>query len=52
MSRASIQLVDAGWDRALTAAIRAYSSEVSIVCPFIKKRALNVSCRIGPMTFR
>ena len=40
MSRGSIQLVDAGWDRALTAAIRAYSNEVSIVCPFIKKRAL------------
>ena len=40
MSRTSIQLVGTGWDRVLTAAIRAYSSEVRIVCPFIKKRAL------------
>ena len=36
----TIRLVDAGWDRELTAAIRADPSEVRIVCPFIKAGAL------------
>ena len=40
MSQEPIRLVGAGWDRELTAAIRAYPSEVRIVCPFIKKGAL------------
>ncbi len=40
MSRAPIRLVDARWDRELTAAIRADPSEVRIVCPFIKEAAL------------
>ena len=41
MSQATIRLVDAGWDRELTAAIRADPSEIRIVCPFIKKGALD-----------
>ena len=40
MSQEPIRLVDAGWDQELTAAIRAYPSEVRIVCPFMKKGAL------------
>ena len=40
MSQAPIRLVDAGWDEELSEAIRADSSEVRIVCPFIKKGAL------------
>ncbi len=40
MSQAMIRLVDAGWGQELAAAIRAYPSEVRIVCPFIKKGAL------------
>ena len=40
MSQAPIRLVDAGWDQELSEAIRADRSEVRIVCPFIKKRAL------------
>ena len=40
MSQEPIRLVDAGWDQELTAAIRAYPGEVRIVCPFIKKGAL------------
>ena len=40
MSQEPIRLVDAGWGRELTAAIRADPSEVRIVCPFIKKGAL------------
>ena len=40
MSQEHIRLVDGGWDRELAAAIRADSSEVRIVCPFIKKGAL------------
>ena len=40
MSLAPIRLVDAGWARELSEAIRADSSEVRIVCPFIKKGAL------------
>ena len=35
-----IRLVDAGWDQELTEAIRADSSEVRIICPFIKEGAL------------
>ena len=42
MSQEPIRLVDAGWDQELTAAIRAYPSEVRIVCPFIKKGALEL----------
>ena len=41
MGRTPIRLVDAGWGRELTAAIRADPSAVRIVvCPFIKKGAL------------
>ena len=40
MSQEPIRLVDTGWGRELTAAIRADSSEVRIVCPFIKEGAL------------
>lgn len=40
MSQEHIRLVDGGWDRELAAAIRADPSEVRIVCPFIKKGAL------------
>ena len=40
MSQEPIRLVDAGWGRELTAAIRADPSEVRIICPFIKKGAL------------
>ena len=40
MSQEPIRLVDAGWARELSEAIRADSSEVRIVCPFIKKGAL------------
>ena len=36
-----LRLVDAGWDRELSAAIRADPSEIRIVCPFIKKGALD-----------
>ena len=41
MSQEPIRLVDEGWSRELTAAIRANPSEVRIVCPFIKKGALD-----------
>ena len=41
MSQAPIRLVDAGWDQELSEAIRADPSEVRIVCPFIKKGALD-----------
>ena len=41
MSQATIRLVDAGWDRELTAAILTDPSEIRIVCPFIKKGALD-----------
>ncbi len=41
IKQAAIRLVDAGWDRELSEAIRADSSEVHIVCPFIKKGALD-----------
>ena len=41
MSQAPIRLVDAGWARELSEAIRVDSSEVRIVCPFIKKGALD-----------
>ena len=40
MSQSPIRLVDAGWARELSEAIRVDSSEVRIVCPFIKKGAL------------
>ena len=40
MSQESIRLVDAGWGQELTEAIRADSSEVRIICPFIKEDAL------------
>ena len=40
MSQEPIRLVSAGWDRELTAAIHAAPSEVRIICPFIKKGAL------------
>ena len=40
MSQKPIRLVDAGWDQELTEAIRADSSEVRIICPFIKEDAL------------
>ena len=52
MSQAPIRLVDAGWEQELTSAIRAYPSEVRIVCPFIKKVHLNVCYRMGPVTFK
>ena len=39
MSQEPIRLVNAGWGRELTTAIRADPSEVRIVCPFIKKGA-------------
>ena len=42
MSQAPIRLVDAGWDRELTAAIRTDPSEIRIVCPFIKKGVLDL----------
>ena len=41
MGQEAIRLVDAGWDRELSAAIRADPSEIRIVCPFIKKGALD-----------
>ena len=41
MGQEAIRLVDAGWDRELSAAIRADPSEVRIVCPFIKEGALD-----------
>ena len=41
MSLTPIRLVDAGWDRKLSAAIRVDSSEVRIVYPVIKKGALD-----------
>ena len=40
MIRAPVRLVDAGWGQELTAAICADRSDVRIVCPFIKERAL------------
>ena len=40
MGQEAIRLVDAGWDEELSAAVRADPSEVRIVCPFIKKGAL------------
>ena len=40
MSQEPIRLVNAGWGRELTEAIRADPSEVRIICPFIKKGAL------------
>ena len=40
MSQKPIRLVDAGWGQELTEAICADSSEVRIICPFIKKDAL------------
>lgn len=46
MTQDRIRLVDGGWDRELAAAICADSSEVRIVCPFIKKGALE--CLLSP----
>ena len=40
MNQAPIRLVSAGWDRELTAAIHADPSAIRIICPFIKKGAL------------
>lgn len=40
MCQEPIRLVDAGWGQELTEAIRADSSEVRIICPFIKEDAL------------
>ena len=40
MSQEPIRLVNAGWGRELAEAIRADPSEVRIICPFIKKGAL------------
>ena len=40
MSQEPIRLVNAGWGRELTEAVRADSSEIRIVCPFIKEGAL------------
>ena len=40
MSQKPIRLVDAGWGQELTEAIRGDSSEVRIICPFIKESAL------------
>ena len=40
MNQEPIRLVSAGWDRELTAAIHADPSEIRIICPFIKKGAL------------
>ena len=40
MSQKPIRLVDAGWGQELTEAIRADSSEVRIICPFIKEGTL------------
>lgn len=37
----TIRLVDAGWGRELTEALRADASEVRIICPFIKVGALD-----------
>ncbi len=48
MSQEHIRLVDGGWDRELVAAIRADSSEVRIVCPFIKKGALECLLSFPP----
>ena len=42
MSQEPIRLVDAGWARELSEAIPADPSEVRIVCPFIKKSALDL----------
>ena len=39
-NRGPIRLVDSGWDSELADAIRTAPSEVRIVCPFIKKGAL------------
>ncbi len=36
----SVRLVDAYWDRELADAVRAHPTDVCVVCPFIKKRAL------------
>jgi hypothetical protein len=36
----SFRIVDTGWDKVLGDALRADSSRVRIVCPFIKKRAV------------
>jgi len=41
MRRATIRLVNTGWDRELSAAIRADSSKVRIVSHFIKERSLD-----------
>ena len=38
----TIRLVDTGWDKELTDALRADASELRIICPFIKVRALPV----------
>lgn len=40
MSQEPIRLVNAGWGQELTEAIRTDPSEVRIICPFIKKSAL------------
>lgn len=48
MSQEHIRLVDGGWDRELAVAIRADSSEVRIVCPFIKKGALECLLSFPP----
>ena len=41
MNQDPIRLVGAGWGRELTEAIRADPSAVRIICPFIKKGALD-----------
>ena len=44
----TIRLVDAGWDAELTKALGADTSELRIVCPFIKVRALDRLLSLRP----
>ena len=45
----TIRLVDKGWDKELTEALRADASELRIICPFIKASAIEslLSCQLG-----
>ena len=57
MSQEPIRLVDAGWARELSEAIRADSSEFPFLLSASSARSsrkvhLNISCLIGPIAFR
>ncbi|MDE0290908.1 MAG: phospholipase D family protein [Candidatus Dadabacteria bacterium] len=48
----SVRLVDAHWDRELEDAVRTHPTEIRVVCPFIKKHALECLLSHRPRDIR